>query len=114
MADDFEGIILNLVGTLSDNTTCTKDTPTETSPGVPEVPAQSVGTYENLGHKCQCWVYAEGGNTAKTTVGIQIDPGSTLQFRPSQDWNFQDGLFQGPPPTDFKLRNWRELYQASP
>jgi len=113
MKQDFEGIILMLVGNnLPGNTSCDKNTAT-TIAGVPD--GKSVGTYENggpLGHRCQCWVYAEGGTA--TTPGIQIDPGSTVQFRPGQDWQFQDGLFLAPPPTDFKLRNWRELYQAGP
>jgi hypothetical protein len=104
MQHDFEGIILNLVGTLPGNTTCSTTTPTPDG--------KSVGTYENQGHLCQCWVYAEGGTDA--LAGIQIDPNSTVQFRPSADWSFQDGLFAGPPPTNFKLRSWRELYQASP
>lgn len=106
MQDDFEGIILNLVGSnLPGNAQCNKDTATQDG-------LSSVGTYENQGHKCQCWVYAEGGTSA--VPGIQIDSRSTVQFRPSEDWSFQDGLFVGPPPTNFKLQGWRELYQASP
>jgi hypothetical protein len=105
MQDSFSGVILNLVGdNLPGNTQCTKDTATQDG--------SRVGTYENQGHTCQCWVYAEGGTS--TVPGIQLDPSSNVQFRPSEDWNFQDGLFVGPPPTNFKLQGWRELYQASP
>ena len=113
LGDSFRGIILNLVGTLpgnTTNTTCTTETPIVT----PGETGQTVGTFENLGYMCECWVYAEGGNTAGTTVGIQIDPGSTIKFRPSQDWRAQNGLFLTPPPTNFKPQYWRELYQASP
>jgi hypothetical protein len=112
MADDFEGIILNLVGTLSGNTTCNKDTPSLGPTGTPD--GKTVGTYVNQGRLCQCWVYAEGGTNTLAGVhipGIQLDPGSSVQFRPSADWSFQDGLFVAPPPTDFKLQRWRELYQ---
>ncbi len=112
MGDDFEGIILNLVGTLPGNTTCTKDTPSLGPTGTPD--GKTVGTYENQGYLCQCWVYAEGGTTTLAGIhipGIQLDPNSRVQFRPSSDWSFQDGLFLAPPPTDFKLQGWRELYQ---
>ncbi|MDQ3636982.1 MAG: hypothetical protein M3426_03160, partial [Actinomycetota bacterium] len=113
MNDDFEGIILNLVGDLPGNTSCTKDTAT-TNPttGLPD--GKSVGTYENQGRLCQCWVYAEGGTTTLAGIhvpGIQIDANSRVQFRPSADWSFEDGLFLAPPPTDFELQSWRELYQ---
>jgi hypothetical protein len=113
MNEDFEGIILNIVGDLPGNTSCTKDTAT-TNPttGLPD--GKTVGTYVNQGRLCQCWVYAEGGTTtlAGTHIpGIQLNPNSRVQFRPSSDWSFQDGLFVGPPPTDFKLQSWRELYQ---
>jgi hypothetical protein len=106
MNHGFEGIVLNLVGTLPGNTTCTKDTTTPDG--------KTVGTYVSQGQLCQCWVYAEGGTTTLAGIhvpGIQLNPGSTVQFRPSADWSFQDGLFVGPPPTDFKLQSWRELYQ---
>lgn len=118
MNDDFEGIVMNLVGTLSGNTSCTKDTPSLGPTGTPD--GKTVGTYVNQGHLCQCWVYAEGGTTTLTGLpipagihipGIQLDPNSSVQFRPSADWSFQDGLFVAPPPTDFKLQSWRELYQ---
>ena len=107
---DFEGIILNLVGNnLPGNTSCDPNTAT-TKNGV--LDGKSVGTFENKGYRCQCWVYAEGGTS--TVAGIQLDPDSIVQFRPSQDWSFEDGLFQSAPPTNFKLQSWRELYQASP
>jgi hypothetical protein len=105
MQDSFEGIILNLVGNnLPGNTSC--DANTTTPDG------KTVGTYENMGMQCQCWVYAEGGTP--TQPGIQIDANSVLTFRPSSNWSFENGLFQAPPPTSFKLQSWRELYQASP
>ena len=109
---DFEGIIMLLVGnSLEGNTSCAANTPTvNRTTLVPD--GKTVGTFENTGKRCQCWVYAEGGTPS--LAGIQLDPGSIVQFRPSQDWSFQDGLFQGPPPTNFKLQSWRELYQASP
>lgn len=117
MADSFEGIILNLIGNnLPGNTQCNRDTLTKNAT-TNLADGKTVGTYENLGKQCQCWVYAEGGafpGSTTTIPGIQLDINSTLVFRPSADWNFQDGLFVGPPPTNFKLRNWRELYQASP
>jgi hypothetical protein len=107
MADDFQGIILNLYGDdLPGNTSCDTTTPT-VSGGVPD--GNTVATYENLGHKCACWVYAEGGTD--TLAGIQIDPGSILTFRPSETWSFEAGLFEGPPPTNFGLKSWRELYE---
>ena len=109
MNQSFEGIILNLVGDdLPGNTSCNNDTPTvNASTGLSD--GSTVGTYVNAGHSCQCWVYAEGGTT--TVPGIQVNPNSTVQFRPSAAWNFQDGLFEGPPPTSFALQGWRELYQ---
>jgi hypothetical protein len=117
MTDAFEGIILNLVstgydlsGTLSVNTNCSTSTTTVGDPI--GTPTTTVGTYENQGYKCACWVYSEGGSSF--TPGIQIDAGSTLAKRESADWNFQSSLFSAPPPTDFRLQNWRELYQASP
>src|SRR5215211_2532325 len=107
MKQDFEGIILMLVGNnLPGNTSCDKNTAT-TIAGV--LDGKSVGTFENKGHRCQCWVYAEGGTSS--LAGIQLDPDSIVQFRPSQDWSFEDGLFQSAPPTNFRLQSWRELYQ---
>ena len=106
MNDDFEGIILNLIGNeLPDNTQCSNTTAT-VSGGVPD--GKTVGTYENLGRLCQCWAYAEGGTDSLS--GIELDPGSRAQFRPGASWSFQSGLFEGPPPTSFALKNWRELY----
>jgi len=109
---DFEGIILNLFGnSLAGNTSCEANTPTlNRTTSLPD--GKTVGTFENRGYRCQCWVYAEGGTP--TVAGIQLDPSSIVQFRPSSDWSFEDSLFQGPPPTSFKLQSWRELYQASP
>ena len=106
---DFQGIVLNLIGdNLPGNTQCNSSTPT-VNPTTGVADGKTVGTLENRGHLCQCWVYAEGGTN--TLAGIQLDPDSTVQFRPSQNWSFQDGLFLAPPPTSFKLQSWRELYQ---
>ena len=103
---DFRGVILNLVGdTLPGNTSCTRDTPTTDG-------LSSVGTYENTGFTCQCWVYAEGGTS--TRAGIELDPDSQLRFLPSASFNFRSNLYAQPQPTDFRLQRWRELYQAGP
>jgi hypothetical protein len=114
MRQNFDGIILNLVPEdaqdLPDNTRCDSSTPTqETDDG-----SLTVGTFEThsldpQGQTCKCWVYAEGGTD--TLAGIQIGPGSKVQHRPGEEWSFQDGFFEGPPPTSFDLKNWRELYE---
>ena len=113
----FEGIILNLVGddlSQEGNTSCTENDPTSKLVGGQWVPdGNTVGTYENKGQMCQCWVYSDGGTS--TVPGIKIDQGSNLQFRPSSTPSFRNNLFTEPrPPDDFRLQNWRELYQAGP
>jgi hypothetical protein len=37
-------------------------------------------------------------------------PDSRIQFRPSTTASFDDELFASPPPTQFVLEGWRELY----
>jgi hypothetical protein len=116
--DNFEGIILNLVGNdLTGNTSCDNTTPSLNTSGVPD--GKTVGTYVNIGStagnnngtKCACWVYAEGGTTS--VAGIELLPGSEATFRPGARWSFQSSVdfFETPPPTSFALRNWRELYE---
>jgi hypothetical protein len=116
--DNFEGIILNLYGNdLPGNTSCSNDTPTVNTSGVPD--GGTVGTYVNMGStsgnnagtKCACWVYAKGGTT--NVAGIELLPGSEATFRPGARWSFQSSVdfFETPPPTSFALRNWRELYE---
>ena len=109
MEKGFSGIILNLVGDgLSGNTSCDKNTPIVPPVGQPSS-GKTVGTFENKGQTCTCWVYAEGGTP--TLAGIQLDPNSVAQFRPSANFSFKNNLFSGPPPTQFRLQRWRELYQ---
>jgi hypothetical protein len=106
MADDFQGIIINLMGDelAPENTSCGENSLNTTT-----LDGEPVATYENLGHTCACWVYAEGGTDDR--AGIQIDSNSVLTFRPGEVWSFENGLFEGPPPTNFAIKSWRELYE---
>jgi hypothetical protein len=102
--DNFRGIIFNLYGDdLDGNTQCGND---ETGPS-----GDNVGVYTNNGTSCTCWVYAEGGTS--TRAGITIGPNSSADFLPAGFWNsgLPTDAFVGPPPTEFVIRDWRELYE---
>lgn len=116
--DNFEGIILNLIGDdLENGSTC--DSNTQTINTDPDGVSRTVGTYVNMGDttgrnngtKCACWVYAQGGTD--TVAGIEFLPGAEATFRPGARWSFQSStnFFETPPPTSFAIRTWRELYQ---
>jgi hypothetical protein len=109
----FQGIILSLKG---------DELPANPSLGIPATPGcdntlpgqEEVGTFRNAGNAgtgnnfCKCWVYADGGTDS--LAGVELMPDSRIQFRPSTTASFDDELFAGPPPTQFVLEGWRELY----
>ena len=94
---NFKGIVMNLKGdNLPGNSSCGSD--------------PSKGVYRNMGQLCQCWVYAEGGNS--TRAGIDLLDGSEIRFLPAGDWSFlNDAFASSSPPTSFALHGWREVYQ---
>ncbi len=98
---NFRGIILNLVGDdLDGNTQCGNEAAPSTS---------NVGVYSNNGRSCTCWVYAGGGTS--TRAGIILRQNSEADFLPGGSWdNLPTTAFDGPPPTEFVIRSWRELY----
>jgi hypothetical protein len=99
---NFRGIILNLYGDdLPGNTQCGNHE---------DGPVGNVGVFTNNGNSCKCWVYPEGGTS--TRAGIVFRPGSSADFLPAGIWsNLPADAFEGPPPTDFVLQRWRELYE---
>jgi hypothetical protein len=102
--DNFRGIIFNLYGDdLDGSTQCGNDVAGPSS--------SNVGVYRNNGMSCTCWVYAEGGTA--TRAGIIIGPNSSADFLPAGVWDsdIPSDAFEGPPPTEFVIRSWRELYE---
>jgi hypothetical protein len=102
--DNFRGIVFNLYGDdLDGNTQCGND--------VDGPSPDNVGVYTNNGASCTCWVYAEGGTDAR--AGITLGPGSSADFLPDGVWDssMPTDAFEGPPPTEFVIRSWRELYE---
>ena len=102
--DNFRGIIFNLYGDdLDGNTQCGNDVDGPSS--------SNVGVYRNNGTSCTCWVYSEGGTS--TRAGIIIGPGSSADFLPAGVWDsdIPSDAFEGPPPTEFVIKSWRELYE---
>jgi hypothetical protein len=101
--DNFRGIILNLIGDgLGGNTQCGNE--------VDGPSTSNVGVYSNNGTTCTCWVYAGGGTS--TRAGIIMRPGSSADFLPGGSWdNLPTTAFVGPPPTEFVIKSWRELYE---
>jgi hypothetical protein len=93
----FQGIILNLHGDGSTfgSTNCAGDA--------------TKGTYKNEGQDFSGWLYADGGTSS--IAGIEVEPGSGINFLPSGDWSFLNDAFDNSPPTTFGLQGWRELYQ---
>jgi hypothetical protein len=106
--DNFRGIIFNLYGdNLDGNTDCQNDdgSAQQVQTGI------DVGVYTNNGTSCTCWVYAEGGTS--TRAGIVIGPNSSADFLPAGVWDsgLPNDAFEGPPPTEFVIKDWRELYE---
>jgi hypothetical protein len=109
----FQGIILSLKG---------DELPARPDLGIPATPGcdntqpgqEEVGTFRNSGNEgggsnfCKCWVYAQGGTDS--LAGVELMPDSRIQFRPSSTASFDDTLYASPPPTQFVLEGWRELY----
>ncbi|CAN5782516.1 hypothetical protein BH18ACT11_BH18ACT11_15530 [soil metagenome] len=114
----FQGIILSLEG--DDLPALTNlANPSQSIPATPgcdntQPGQEEVGTFRNAGNAsngnnfCKCWVYADGGTDS--LAGVELMPDSRIQFRPSSTFSFNDELFASPPPTQFVLEGWRELY----
>jgi len=100
---NFRGVVLNLYGDgLDGNTQCGNH--------VDGPSTSNVGVYTNNGKSCTCWVYAQGGTATK--AGITLRPNSSADFLPAGQWdNLPTTAFEGPPPTEFVIRSWRELYE---
>ena len=99
---NFRGIILNLVGNnLDGNTQCGSEA---------DGPSTSnVGVYSNNSASCTCWVYAGGGTS--TRAGIILRHDSSADFLPGGLGTIYRPLpSTGPPPTEFVIHSWRELY----
>jgi hypothetical protein len=57
----------------------------------------------------KAWFYAEGGDV--TTPGVQLGPGTQIDFLPSGTWKLLDLILEDAVPTSFEVQGWRELYQ---
>jgi hypothetical protein len=101
--NSFQGIILSLNGQ------------GDALPPDPETgePSTSCGAEQGLfgvrDSNLQAWFYAEGGDV--TNPGIDLGPGTQVDFLPSGSWKLLDLLLEDAIPTSFELQGWRELYQ---
>ena len=91
MNQQFQGIIINLYGNdLAGNSTCGPDK----------------GVYRSAGRDFSGWLYAEGGTATRS--GIELDPGSSINFLPAGQWDLLDIAF-GSTTGVMELQGWREL-----
>jgi len=60
----------------------------------------------------KAWFYAEGGDVADP--GVELGPGTQIDFLPSGTWNLLDLLLEDATPTQFDRKGWRECYKLLP
>ena len=99
----FHGIILNLYPQDSDQL------PGGSSCG------NNRGIMTNNGQNISGWAYALGGNSSTPGIVLRENPDDGTKdpiiTNFNGNWNFFNDAFTNAPPTSFKIKGWRELYQ---
>jgi hypothetical protein len=112
----FQGIIMTLngsgegfpadPGTGQPSTNCEPPEPPDPLQGPPQ------GQLSVTNSDLKAWFYAEGGNV--TDPGVELGPGTQIDFLPSGNFQLLDLLFEDATPTQFSLQGWRECYKLLP
>jgi hypothetical protein len=73
------------------------------------------GRFEVTDSDLKTWFYAEAEDDPNTPTvveaGVELGPGTQIDFLPSGSWQLLDILFEDAIPTSFEAQGWRELYQ---
>jgi len=74
------------------------------------------GFFKVTNSDLKAWFYAEGGDidTPGGPPGIELGPGTQIDFLPSGSWKLLDLILEDAIPTSFDLQGWRECYQLLP
>ena len=101
--NSFQGIIMTLNGS-------GEELPPDPETGQPSTSCGAEqGRFGVADSNLNAWFYAEGGDA--TNPGIDLRPGTSVDFFPSGDWKLLDLIFEDAIPTSFDLQGWRECYQ---